>query len=102
MKRTIRDPEGEIWWIVEAEVALPTETEASGRCQSVLYILVTPQAVGETLDAAFEGHDDELPVGIGHVLDQSILDSESFEFSQTRYFAIGYLGFIRNRSEKRP
>lgn len=102
MKRTVRDSEGEIYWIVEAEAAPPTETEANGRCQSMSYFMVTPKAVGGTLEAAFESYDDELAVAIGDVIDQSILDSGSFESSQARFFAIGYLGFIRNRFDKRP
>jgi len=97
--RSVRDREGGVYWVVEAGVVPQDKNEADRHSRLASYFLVTPKAQGETLERAFEMHNDELAVAVGEVLDLSVLNSEFYDFPQARFFAIGYLGFIRNCSE---
>jgi hypothetical protein len=98
LKGTIRDPDVYLFFIFEKEATPPIEIRVNGQRQLTSHFIVTPKAVGATLERAFEKHDNELPVIIGCVLDPLVLDSDRFEASQTEYFAIGYLGFVRDSS----
>ena len=94
----IQDREGIVYTVVESlleeEPQYGSHTESQ---QGAVYFPIVPMALGDTLDRAFEVQDDHLPVGIARVLDTSILISDTFDFSQAEYSAIGYLRFLKSR-----
>ena len=96
---TVRDQNGEVYWIVNAKANQPTEDEAKSYL-SASHFLITTKAEGVTLERAFANSDDNLPVAIGYFLSEPAIGSDSFDFSQTKYFAIGYLGFLGNRRHR--
>ena len=96
----IRDGKGEMYWIVEAEVANPDGHEENvGRQRPLTYFLVIPRAEGDSVERAFVDCDDEFPVGIGYFASKPVLGSLDFDPSVTKYFAMGYLSFIRDCHE---
>jgi hypothetical protein len=99
LHETVRDQDGEVYWIVEAKPSRPTEDDAKSYL-SASHFLIIPKAEGATLERAFADSHDDLPVAIGYFLSEPAIGSDSFDFSQTKYFAIGYLSFLGNRRQR--
>ena len=56
--------------------------------------LVAPRIMDETLDWAFRTKEANFWVGIGRILDNSILLKSVLDHSQVEYYAIGTLRFL--------
>jgi len=97
----IRDRDGGICVIVESPLSKERKYDGSHADvqEDTVHFVIAPKALGETLDASLELRNGLLPVGIGRVLDESILDSEVFEYSQAEYIAVGYLRFVNPQSK---
>ena len=91
----IRDRKGITYAVVESLTPRELQSGSSAKSRGDSeYFIVAPKALGETLDHALKMHDDSFPVGIGRVLDSSILDSDVFDYSEAEYIAVGYLKFL--------
>ena len=58
------------------------------------FFLVAPRVLGESLDWAFRTREEDFWVGIGRILDRSILSKNEFDTPQVEYYAIGTLRFL--------
>jgi hypothetical protein len=96
IRARIRDQEGVNYFIVETPISKKQEDirNHADSHQESAFFLVAPRILGDTLGLAFETHNNRLPIGIGRVLDTSVLDSQVFEYSQVEYIAVGYLRFV--------
>ena len=84
----IRDQNGVVYDVLESLLKMEPR-----------YFLVAPKAVGDSLEWAFKTQDDHLPVAVCRVLDESIVDSDTFDFSRSEYSAIGYLRFLPQETQ---
>ena len=90
----IKDREGVSYTVIESWSVSEATRESSPPRESVTYFLVAPRAIDETLESAAKPARRGLPVGIGRVLDESILDSPVFDQRQVEYIAVGHLTFV--------
>jgi len=59
-----------------------------------IHLLVTPKSPDDSLEEGTVFPEKDIPIGIARVLDNSIMESETFDTSQAGFFAIGYLRYV--------
>ena len=90
VKKEIRDLNGSRYFVIELESPI----------EGVRFLTVSERHAGASIPREFSRRpENPVIVGVGAVLDESLLDQDAFDFKQVKYFSIGE---IRRLAEKRP
>jgi len=90
----IRDNNGKGYHIVEAKKSLSFADVNDRKSVEGTYLVITPKSLDDSLEEGTAFPEKDIPIGIARVLDNSIMESETFDTSQVGFFAIGYLRYV--------
>lgn len=57
--------------------------------------MITPESLGDSLEEGMGFPEKDITISIARVIDNSIINSETFNAHQVDFFAIGYLRYIK-------
>lgn len=83
--KEIRDPNNGRYFIIELE----------NRQLPHRYLMVGERYAGDSIPREFSHRGDPVLVGIALVLNEKILERDTFEFDEVNYFAIGEIRHVR-------